>query len=136
MNDVSTYEPMLDTKWEIKFTDEPLSPVEESERTVHQWMRNWINIMRNNKKKEIDIEEKYIDDVIAADDFSAYLDNEKTGEQGKLYSTGVKRNGKVDLAMVFKDKTTILKDCELTTVNDSSNFDINLNIEYDSIKKS
>lgn len=38
--------------------------------------------------------------------------------------------------MVFKDKTTIMKDCELTTVNDSSNFDINLNIEYDSIKKS
>ena len=136
MSDVSTYEPMLDTKWEIKFQDESLFPVEESERIVHQWMRNWINI-HNNTKKEIDVEEKHIDDVIAADDFSAYLDNEKTGEQGKLYSTGVKRNGKVDLAMVFKDKTTILKDCELTTVDDSSNFDINLNIEYDdSIKKS
>ena len=136
MSDVSTYEPMLDTKWEIKFQDESLFPVEESERIVHQWMRNWIDIIHNNTKKEIDVEEKHIDDVIAADDFSAYLDNEKTGEQGKLYSTGVKRNGKVDLAMIFKDKTTILKDCELTTVNDSDNFDINLNIEYDSIKKS
>ena len=136
MNDISTYEPMRDKGWEFTFPDESLFSEKESERTVHQWMRNWIDIIHNNTKKEIDIKEKHIDDVIATDDFSAYLDNEKTGEQGKLYSSGLKRNGKVDLAMVFKDKTTILKNCELTTVNDSSNFDINLNIEYNSIKKS
>ena len=136
MNDVSTYEPMRDKGWEFTFSDESLFPIKESECAVRQWMRNWINIIHNNTKKEIDVEEKHIDDVIAADDFSAYLDNEKTCEQGKLYSSGLKRNGKVDLAMVFKDKTTILKDYELTTVDDSSNFDINLNIEYDSIKKS
>ena len=135
MSDISAYEPILDTKLEIKFQDESLFPVEESERAVHQWMRNWIDI-HNKTKKEIDVEEKHIDDVIANDDFSAYIDNEKTGEQGKLYSSGLKRNGTVDLAMVFKDKTTILKDCELTTVDDSSSFDINLNIEYDLIKKS
>ena len=76
MSDVSTYEPILDTKLEIKFQDESLFPVEESERTVHQWMRNWIDI-HNKMKKEIDVEEKHIDDVIANDDFSAYIDNEK-----------------------------------------------------------
>ena len=128
---------MRNKGWEMTFSDRESTPEEESARVVHQWMRNWVDI-HNRTKKELDVEERNIEEIIAKDDFVAYVDDKKTGQKGKLYTSGIKRNGKIDLAMVFPDgRKTVLKDCEQKPSNDNiSSGDISLNFEFDSAKVS
>ena len=74
-------------------------------------MREWIDYS-NGVQKELDIEETPIEEVMATDDFSAYVDDASTGQTGKMYSSGIKRNGKVDIGFKFPDgRARILRDC-------------------------
>lgn len=135
------YEPMRDTGWEMKFIDNTPTDEEIQQQIVHQWMRNWIDYA-HNVQKEIDVEETSIEEIMAADDFSAYVDDKKTGQTGKMYSSGIKRNGKFDVGFKFPDgRQQILRDCspKLSTINDidyvdsSTNQDISMSFDYDAL---
>ena len=127
------YEPDHAADFEVKLIDRTPTDEEIQQQMVHQWMREWIDYS-NGVQKELDIEETPIEEVMEADDFSAYVDDASTGQTGKMYSSGIKRNGKVDIGFKFPDgRAQILRDCSPTlSDSDSVNNSLTDVINYDS----
>ena len=128
----NSYEPMHDVGWEVKIL-KTAEPTEEEiqQRAVHQWMHRWVDYANQKQSSK---EDNNIEDVIVEDDFSAYVDDTTTGQIGKLYSTGLKSNGKIDLGISYPDgRRTILRDCELKLDNasDVNPEETNLTFEYE-----
>lgn len=128
--DASTYEPMYGVGFEMKFREEPTDE-EIQLQTVHQWMREWIDYS-NGAGREMDVDDIPIEDVMMIDDFSAYVRDEKTGQTGKMYSSGMKHNGKIDIGFIFSDgRQTIMRDCEMKPDLSDTLSEMNITMEYE-----
>lgn len=128
----NSYEPMYDVGWEVKIL-KTAEPTEEEiqQRAVHQWMRSWVDYANQKSTSE---EDNNIEDVMANDNFSAYIDDASFNQTGKLFSTGLKSNGKIDLGISYPDgRRIILHDCELKPDNctTTSSEETNLTFEYE-----
>jgi len=90
----------------ITFTD-------REENSVAYVIQAWENIIASQKLNE-SAEDPDIKEIVENKD-SEYVTVDTTSGEAKLYSTGIKKNGKIDMCLVSDDnKQTFMYDCTLT----------------------
>lgn len=85
---------------------------DKEDSSIMHFMREWMHMYNGNKTNQEP--DKDIEELIENNEYVDLVKDKKTGQIGKLFTTGIKDNGKFDLGIVFNDKNKkILKDCSL-----------------------
>jgi len=89
----------------ITFTD-------KEEHSVSYVIQEWEKLIESHQINE-SIEDPDIMKIVENED-SQYIIVDTTEGKAKLYSTGIKKNGKIDMCIVSDRKQTFAYDCTLT----------------------
>lgn len=108
---------------------------------IQYFLDNWRNLVFpkiDKEEKNIlintnNINNVNISDIVKYKLFDPIKMENDNGEEIDLYSTGLRENGTLDLALVYKNednKTIFLNNCKPKTLNDFENIDpLHLNFE-------
>ena len=127
------FEPLKHDTFEVKFVDNSSLDISDEDSAVQQFMKDWINRINNTNQTSKVEEDVNIEELIKNDDFSICANDKDSNQEIKVYSSGFKKNGKIDIGLQYSDRrpVTILRDCELKSDSSDDPTETNITFEYE-----
>lgn len=106
----------------IEFTD-------REDNSVYTVIKNWYNIINQSDEINESVEDPDIKTISEDDEGYSIMCSTSRGE-AKLYSTGVKKNGKIDMCLEYQDngEKIYFYDCTATIPDAEETEDLNLEL--------